>query len=50
MAGATHREHRVIFRLNDEEKEQMEAKRRMRGLDVSTYFRTLMKEDRDVQG
>lgn len=34
------------FRLNEEESAELEAKRARRGgQEVSTYFRTLMKED-----
>lgn len=45
MVGATPRERRVIFRLNDAESDELEVKRSGRGLGVSDYFRTLMKED-----
>lgn len=45
MVGATYREHRINFRLNDEEKKTLEEKRGRRGLEVSDYFRTLMEED-----
>lgn len=45
MAGATYRDHRVNFRLNAEEKRQLDLKRERRGLETSDYFRTLMKED-----
>lgn len=49
LDGGTPRERRVIFRLNREESEQLEEKRDRRGLGVSDYFRTVMKEDGDVQ-
>lgn len=45
MVGATMRERRVIFRLNKAESAELDEKRARRGLDVSNYFRTLMKED-----
>lgn len=35
----------MIFRLNDEESAELEAKRERRRLGVSDYFRSLMKED-----
>lgn len=43
--GATNRDRHVNFRLNAEESAELEAKRSRRGQEVSTYFRTLMKED-----
>lgn len=45
MVGATPRDRKVVVRLNTEESEELETKRAARGHDVSTYFRTLMKED-----
>lgn len=45
MAGATPRDHRVNIRLNDTENETLEKGRARRGLGVSDYFRTLLKED-----
>lgn len=45
MAGATPRDHRVNLRLNAEELLELERKREYRGLDVSDYFRTILKED-----
>lgn len=48
-AGATVRDRKVVVRLNSEESEELETKRARRGHDVSTYFRTLMQEDSDVQ-
>lgn len=49
MAGSSPREHKVNFRLNDEENLTLEHNRARRGLDVSDYFRTLMEEDSDAQ-
>lgn len=49
-AGATIRDRLITVRLNTDESVELERKRKHRGLDVSTYFRTLMKEDPDVQG
>lgn len=48
-AGATVRDRKVVVRLNTEESAELETKRTRRDCDVSTYFRTLMKEDGDVQ-
>lgn len=45
LAGATPREHRVNFRLNDAENADLETGRARRGLEVSDYFRTLLEED-----
>lgn len=47
MVGATPRDRKVVVRLNSEESSELEVKRTQRGHDVSTYFRTLMKEDGD---
>lgn len=45
MAGASPRERKAVIRLNAEESDELERKRTRRGLSVSDYFRTRMKED-----
>lgn len=50
MVGATPREHRAVIRLNTEESVELEQKRAARGLSVSDYFRTRMKEDDRGEG
>lgn len=37
----------VAFRLDPDEREDLEAKRARRGLSVSNYYRTLQREDTD---
>lgn len=49
MDGATPRDHRVNLRLDATEAETLAVNRARRGLDVSTYFRTILKEDGDAQ-
>lgn len=44
--GATKREKPISVRLNAQEKLELEAKKRARGItETSAYFRTLMRED-----
>lgn len=45
MVGSAPREKLVAIRLNPEEEAELEEKRGQRGLGISDYFRTLMRED-----
>jgi hypothetical protein len=45
LEGSAPRAKLVAIRLNPEEEQDLEQKRARRGLGISDYFRTLMKED-----
>lgn len=47
--GPAARTWQVNIRLNESERAELERKRILRGLDASSYFRALMKEDSDDQ-
>lgn len=45
LVGSAPRGKIVAVRLNPEEEQELEHKRLRRGLGISDYFRTLMRED-----
>lgn len=49
LAGSTPKDRMVVIRLDRSESARLEENRARRGQNVSTYFRTLLKEDGDVQ-
>lgn len=45
LDGSAPRARLIAFRLNPDEEAELERKREQRGLGISDYFRTLMRED-----